>query len=788
MKGTIDYDEILRQIPLENVVRHYNGGIVKGTGGSFRARCPFCLGKSSKGGRDEKWSMAIFATQNHIQIYKCMRASCNATGNALSMIKQLEGLEGESFEEIYEVAKEFMLSDYELPKPDPREKQVQLDKVRYFWERARARNDSPKINEYLKRRCINDLVIEEIKNDVGYDEDNNCIVFPIKDMEGNIVAIHSIKIEEGEVFEHTGTNKSNYGEIGKGFYWSGIPKDQLFPNIILVEGAIDALTVASVCPQYCVVAAIGTGYTKIRELFDRKTLRKLIVCFDNDVENKAGVTATRKAAKECRKLKCVNYDLFTDEDNITYNDLNDILMAGKEDMIIDILKKPKTIFGITVQLEEENVIYYDGDKLKINSHSLAKLLVRDLYLKSLGDGYYYIYTGKWYEKITEEKLFSMVADLLSLDTYKSMLKPGIRNEIKNYLSDESYITLEEIEVSSKYLTLQNCLFDLETGETYSFSPEIFTTNPLPFEYDSTATGKYWKIYLKSLFPKEPEMRTYLQELVGYSLYRGMPRPFMVFIKGARGTGKSTFLDIIGKLVGEHNSTSIPLEKINDVHNIARLYGKLINTAGETESDKTLSTQILKSITAGDPIEGRELYKSSFRFSPYVKIYVGMNEWPNIVDRTHALFDRIYPVVFERQFRGSGNEIIDLSRKLEIELPAIFLWAVEGLKRLQQNKWVFSIPESMMQIKDETKRISDSLYSFLCECTMDEDGSHLHIGELYDTYQSYMSINHPEQKKDMVSRYNFRSRIEYYEMKTKRLKEGGWHLMNRRYTEESQEYR
>ena len=183
------------------------------------------------------------------------------------------------------------------------------------------------------KTCWKDVKIAEhvfttLNGRIGYDPDTDSVVFPIEAPSGGVVAIEKIKAEENDTFKH-GNNKFNVGQISKGFFYAGVPINEVFPKIILVEGIMDALSVASVCPQHCVIASIGVGYKKVKKLLAKHLQRKLVVAFDND-EHEAGLNAANSLAKELDRVQIVDYGLFIrcdEEGNLikTYKDMNEIL-------------------------------------------------------------------------------------------------------------------------------------------------------------------------------------------------------------------------------------------------------------------------------------------------------------------------------------------------------------------------------------------------------------------------------------------------------------------------------
>ena len=84
-------------------------------------------------------------------------------------------------------------------------------------------------------------------------------------------------------------------------------------------------------------------------------------------------------------------------------------MDGQDDMIIDILSNPIVVYGISVELEEEGVIYSTKKNfININAFNLAKLIAKKEHILSHDGSSVYIYNGKCYEIISGQHFDSLV--------------------------------------------------------------------------------------------------------------------------------------------------------------------------------------------------------------------------------------------------------------------------------------------------------------------------------------------------------------------------------------------
>jgi putative DNA primase/helicase len=341
-----------------------------------------------------------------------------------------------------------------------------------------------------------------------------------------------------------------------------------------------------------------------------------------------------------------------------------------------------------------------------------------------------------------------------------MIRSTVRTDIWNYLFDQTYaINQDELEEqNTKYLTLQNCLLNLDTQETIDHTSEVFTTNCLEFDYIPSASPAPFIKYLVSTFDKDKEIIKYIQEVLGYIFYKGLPRPAMFFFKGKPGTGKSTFLDIIQLLVGKQNCSFVSLKDMKSEHYRSTVKDKLVNICSETPPNTPIDENIMKGMSDGSDVQARNLYSSPFDFRPYAKQYFGMNEFPNFVDNTSALYDRIYLITFNHRFRATKEETLDLANKFEPkDLSGILNWCLKGLKKLKENNFMFSVPETMVLEKEFNKMDNDPEYSFFKDCIRKSTGSKLKMRYIYKRYENYIEGNFDIRKKRSLN--ELRKRLE-----------------------------
>jgi putative DNA primase/helicase len=84
------------------------------------------------------------------------------------------------------------------------------------------------------------------------------------------------------------------------------------------------------------------------------------------------------------------------------------------------------------------------------------------------------------------------------------------------------------------ITMQNGLYDLINHKRIAHTPNIFTTNLLPYEYDSEAACPRWLQYLNEVFLSDMDLMKFIQEIFGYAFYKKIPTPSPCLIPLCQG--------------------------------------------------------------------------------------------------------------------------------------------------------------------------------------------------------------------------------------------------------------
>lgn len=180
------------------------------------------------------------------------------------------------------------------------------------------------------------------------------------------------------------------------------------------------------------------------------------------------------------------------------------------------------------------------------------------------------------------------------------------------------------------------------------------------------------------------------------------------------TGKSVFLNIIKELLGLDNTINIPLQKMSDRFVVADMYGKRVNIVGDQQSNDIEDSSGFKQATGGDPLKVEFKGKGGFNWVYTGGIVTACNVLPSFTDdKGGHIFDRICLIPCEYTIPSEKRDGKLLSKIIN-ELDGIFLWALEGLKRLRNNNFKFSQCNVSDECIKEYRENVDTFYRFINE--------------------------------------------------------------------------
>ena len=270
----------------------------------------------------------------------------------------------------------------------------------------------------------------------------------------------------------------------------------------------------------------------------------------------------------------------------------------------------------------------------------------------------------------------------------------------------------------------------------------YCLNRLPIRYNpDTETPLFWHIFLYDLL-EEDDIKT-LQEYLGYCLIPSNKGQKMLMLIGNGGEGKSRINLIMQKILGDNmNTGSIQKVETNKFAS-ANLQFKLLMVDDDMQLSALPHTNIIKEIiTTEGKMDLERKNIQSFQGDMYCRFLAfGNGALTALYDKSFGFFRRqiVLTAKAKDPNRKDDPYLID---HLYDEAEGIFLWMLEGLKRLVENNFHFTL--SKRAVENLTASISDSnnvldfLHSegYIEFCAEDFASSK----QLYDIYVNWCDDN------------------------------------------------
>lgn len=322
---------------------------------------------------------------------------------------------------------------------------------------------------------------------------------------------------------------------------------------------------------------------------------------------------------------------------------------------------------------------------------------------------------KW-ELVDEVDILNALERQANLNTINSKEK----GEILEALKQVSRLN-KPSSIKKTWIQFKNQIIDIKTGEKKRASPFWFVTNPIPWELESN--GFYDTPTIDRIFEEwvgKDNIQT-LYEILAYCLIPDYPLHRIFCFIGAGMNGKSCFLNLLKKFIGNNNCCSTELDTLlNSRFEVTRLHKKLVCLMGETDFSEMRKTSILKKLSGGDLIGFEYKNKDPFEDINYAKIIIATNNLPTTNDKTIGFYRRWMIIDFPNQF-GERKDI--LSEIPDEEYQSLANKCVLILKDLlDERKFTNegSIEERIRKYEDK----SNPLEKFLREFTVEDYEGHI----------------------------------------------------------------
>lgn len=270
------------------------------------------------------------------------------------------------------------------------------------------------------------------------------------------------------------------------------------------------------------------------------------------------------------------------------------------------------------------------------------------------------------------------------------------------------------------LDIRNQSITLEEASSAHRARTRFEVPFIPFE-DKLPEAPNWDKFKESVsegMEDKEGFKTLLDEITGViATGIGTNQQIAgkaVLLYGGKGTGKSTYLEILMGLLPEENAyCSIHPKDFGTATEISSLEGKLLNVSSEVEGYIGDVKADFKSIIYGEVKNGRRLYGQSFAFRPKALHVFACNDLPRTSGTDAAYWDRWIILPFKNRFRGTSNEVGEFHELILEEKETIINLGIRSVYEMIKRKGYTKIASSEALMNEW--REEDPMVQFMNEC-------------------------------------------------------------------------
>jgi putative DNA primase/helicase len=241
-----------------------------------------------------------------------------------------------------------------------------------------------------------------------------------------------------------------------------------------------------------------------------------------------------------------------------------------------------------------------------------------------------------------------------------------------------------IEPVARWINVSNGMLDwnaVVAPDLVQHQEVYLSTVQLPVAYRRGATCTLFDEFLAWAVAPEDVPRVW--EILGYLMMSGNPLQRAVLLVGGGGNGKGVLLEVIKRLLGDTNCTSVPLHDFADNRFVtAELFGRLANVCGDIDSTWIENTSRIKEITGEDTVMGERKGQDPFYFRPWCKMVFSANDIPGSADSSRGWTRRFEVVNFPNTPAVSDRTLKD-RLTTPASLSGIALKAVMALRGLME---------------------------------------------------------------------------------------------------------
>lgn len=395
------------------------------------------------------------------------------------------------------------------------------------------------------------------------------------------------------------------------------------------------------------------------------------------------------------------------------------------------------------QIKNTNIVstqnFFDGHTFQHNI--LGEYLISKCNIKRDKDSkllFHYNEREKIYEH-NEDYLLGFMTHLVPT------LKEHQKQETLKYI--ESYLFMDPQEFNSDPYTIvfKNGILDIATLDFEPMDETKLESVKLNVNYKPEAIHEAADEFFQTATINNKEVEQLLYEAIGYSMLKTSELQTAFMLTGEGRNGKSTFLDVVERILGKYNTTSISFKDLANNFRASALDGKLASLARDISSTPITDSDLVKSIIAGEPIMIERKYKDAYDKGLFATLFFSANKLPHTPDTTHGFYRRFTIIPFNADLsKVSTVDGAMFSRKLlsQTSLDYIAYKSVLAIHKVLNSTKEFIQPKVVIEMLQQYKTENSSVLAFLEDVYKNNHQKLIGIGikNLYQGYEEWCTSN------------------------------------------------
>ena len=345
------------------------------------------------------------------------------------------------------------------------------------------------------------------------------------------------------------------------------------------------------------------------------------------------------------------------------------------------------------------------------------------------------WTGQYWKEVQQDTLMTELSDRF-LDQFQSL---------NNYVAIRKMLAFRSSRISPNEVELgvnfQNGFLN-SWGELLPHDKDLAQTYVLDFKYRPEAATKayLWEKFLHDTWGDDADYREKVEALrfmmCASITGRGPKFQTAVLLKGRAGSGKSTILSLLERIMPEDTCSALDPRTWDKSANLSQLEGKLVNIVPDLRAETNIPDDIFKTMVDGFRLHIDPKFRDSYYIFPRATLWIASNHKVQSRDTSGGFTRRWLIFQFNKPVPKKDMDR-DLIKKLSEEREAIFAWVMEALPQVTTSQNIPHPPSSLRE-NEQLKTSNNPVYAFLkSHAVITGEGGSTLIGVIYQRYKSWM---------------------------------------------------